>query len=283
MINDFLPADCKQVTLPAIAADQNVQLPPKLSEICGILAIPLGAAPPTSWVSKAAIEATADNTVTDNSMAKWIIGRGEIPQPEDVIVELGKRERRIATRAYAIEFEVNVRCDPELAFVHTFQRQYRSFRFWLATRGGRFLGGSRGIHPDFVTAWSPYLRDDLERAFLRFEWYADGSPTRATVAGLFDGGAGEDDQPTSIANVMFYQQSFPSQATSTLTWTTNSGVLPTSNTAAQILIFQNGQKLEETVQYSISHLTGPSESEITIGALTHFAGANYEVLAVVTS
>ena len=234
-------------------------------------------------VSKTAIENTADNTITDNSKTKWLVGRGEIPRPEDIIVEMGKRERRIGARLYAIEFEVNVRCDPELAFLHTFQRQFRSFRFWLATRGGRFLGGARGIFPDFVTAWSPYLRDDVERAYLRFEWYSDGSPTRATVAGLFDGGAGEDDQPTSISNVMFYQDVYPSQVSSTLTWTENSGVLPSSNTAAQILVFQNGQKLEETIQYSISHLTGPAESEITIGALTHFSGANYEVLAVVTS
>lgn len=284
MINDFLAATCSRVLMPAIAADQNTQLPPKLSEISGLLILPLGSAGPTSWISKDAVEATSDNTVADNTKAKWIIGRGEMPQPEDVVVDLGKDERRIARRLYSLEFEVNVRCDPELSFLKTFQRNYRSFRFWFATRGNRFLGGTQGIHPKFVTAWAPMLRDDVERGFIRIEWFADGAPTRATISNLFGDGAGEGETPTPIENVMYYQQSFASASTSALTWTANSGVLPSSNTAAQVLVFQNGQKLEESAgQYSISHLTGPSESTITIGASTHYSGANYEVIAVVTS
>lgn len=284
MINDFLAADCKRVFMPAITADQGNVLPPKLSEVCGLLVIPLGAAGPTDWTSKSAIEATADNTVTTNTNAKWITGRGEVPQPEDVVVELGKTERRIARRLYSLEFEVNVRCDPELNFLKAFQRNYRAFRFWFATRGGRFLGGTQGVYPRFVTAWSPLLRDDVERGFIRIEWFADGAPTRATVGNLFDGAAGDPGTPTPIENVMYYQQSFASASTSALTWTANSGVLPNSNTSAQILVFQNGQKLEESAgQYSVSHLTGPGESTITVGASTHFSGANYEVIAVVTS
>jgi len=284
MINDFLAADCKRVFIPAITADQNTQLPPRLSEICGLLVLPLGSAGPTDWTDGNAVEETSDNTVIDNSKAKWIIGRGEMQAPEDIVVEMGKDERRIARRLYALEFEVNVRCDPELSFLKAFQRNYRAFRFWFATRGNRFLGGTNGIYPKFVTAWSPFLRDDLERGFIRIEWYADGAPTRATVNNLFGGGSGEEDTPVPIENVMYHQQSFASTSTSTLTWTANSGVLPSANTAAQILVFQNGQKLEEDAgQYSISHLTGPSESTITIGSNTHFSGANYEVIAVVTS
>ena len=283
MINDFLPADCVRVLLPAISADQNKVLPPSLSEVCGILVLPMRAAPPSSWVSSDAIENAADNTVTDNSSAKWITGIGDLPRPEDIIIDMGKDERRIGRRLFSLEFEVNVRCDPELSFVRTFQQQYRSFKFWIATRGGRFLGSQRGIFPKFVTAWAPYERGEIEKAFIQIDWYADGSPARATTGGLFTGGAGDEITPTPVSNVMFYQDVYPSQVSSTLTWTENSGVLPAVNTAAQILVFQNGQKLEETIQYTINHLTGPSESEIVIGALTHFSGANYEVLAIVTS
>lgn len=269
--------------MPAITSDQNDVRPPKLSEICGVLILPMGAAPPTSWTDASAIEDTSDNTVTDNSKTKWIVGRGELPDPEEVIISMGRDERRIGRRLYALEFEVNVRCDPELSFVRTFQRSYRSFRFWLATRGGRFLGGSRGIFPKFVTASAPYLRDDLERAFLRFEWFADGSPSRATVSNLFTGQSGTPDTPTPVENVMYYAQSFVGASSRTLTWVENNGTLPSSNTQAQILVFQNGQKLEETVQYTLSHNTGPSESQIIINALTHFSGANYEAIVVSTS
>lgn len=281
MINDFLAADCVRVTMPAIAADQNDVRPPKLSEICGLLILPMGAAPPDNWVLQSNIEDTADNNVTDNSKAKWLVGRGEMPQPENVIVGLGRDERRIARRLFALEFEVNIRCIPELNFIKVFERQYRSFRFWFATRGGRFLGGNTGIHPKFVDSWTPYERDGLERAFIRIEWYADGSPMRTSVSNLFQNGAG--DLPVQIDNIMYYADSYPSQVSSTLTWIKNSGVLPTTNTQAQIMVFQNGQKLEELVQYTINHLTAPGESEIKINAHTHFSGANYEVISIITS
>jgi hypothetical protein len=134
-----------------------------------------------------------------------------------------------------------------------------------------------------VSTNQPYLRgDDAERGFINIDWYAQGPP-QATTLNIFSDDAGSGLSPIPISNVMWYAQSFPAQATSTLTWTQNSGILPTSNTQAQTLVFQNGQKLEETVQYTFNHLSAPGESEIIVNALTHFAGSNYEVLTVVTS
>lgn len=282
MLNQFQEA-CGRVYFPAIPVDQEEVLPARLSQLCGLLLVPYGAPGPTSWVSKADVEATADNTVTDNSKAKWVTGKGGIETPEDVVVEIGKDERFVSRRLYTLNFEINLKCTQHLSLIQRLQSRYPWFRLWAATKGGRFIGGPSGIVPKFVTASAPYGagRDDLERGDITIQWFADIDPLATNMSGLFTNVSG--DSPTPIANVMFYQQAFAAAATSALTWTENSGVLPTSNTAAQILVFQNGQKLEETVQYTISHLTAPAESTITIGALTHYPGANYEVLAVVTS
>jgi ketopantoate reductase len=52
----------------------------------------------------------------------------------------------------------------------------------------------------------------------------------------------------------------------------NSGITQVSNTNANVLVFQNGQKLIPTVQYIISGST------IGINVDTHYDGANYEVV-----
>ncbi len=281
MVNRFLNG-CGAVLLPELPTSFDCGLSPLLSQVCGLLILPKGAPPPASWVSASAMSAIIDNTVTDNSAGKWIVGRGGIERPEETIISLGKRTRVIAERLYTLDYEINIRPNGVYNFMQALQTGYRNFNFWYNTMGGRLFGGPNGICPDFVTAWAEYgdEPDEVERGFIQLQWYADGSPLRAMA---MVSPSGEGPTPTPISNVMFYQQSFPAASTSVLTWTENSGALPTSNEAAQVLVFQNGQKLEDTVQYSIAHATGPGQSEITIGAAVHYAGANYEVLAAVTS
>lgn len=283
MYNRFLNS-CGMVTLPELPTSFGGGLSPLLSQVCGLLILPKGAPPPSSWVSADAVEAVIDNTVTDNSAGKWLVGRGGIDKPEEVVLNLGRRSQQVATRLYTLTYEVNIRCDGVYNFLTTLQNNYRAFNFWMNTRGGRLFGGSGGIVPHRATGWAEYSEeaDEVERGFIELQWYADSEPLR-TLANINPSGGGVT--PTPISNVMFYQQSFPSQATNVLTWTTNSGTLPTTNTKAQILVFQEGQKLEEgaAVQYTIAHATAPGESEITINSATHYSGANYEVIAVVTS
>lgn len=283
MWNRFLNG-CGEVTLPELPTAYGCGLSPLLSQVCGLLILPKGAPPPSSWVSADAMEAVIDNTVTDNSAGKWIVGRGGIEKPDEVIIGLGKRTRKVGARLYTLDYEVNIRPNGIYNFLTTLQTGYRGFNFWFNTLGGRLFGGPTGICPDFVTAWTEYSEEaeEVERGYIQLQWYADGDPPR-TLANINP--SGESVTPTPISNVMFYQQSFENQATNTLTWTSNSGVLPMSNTKAQILVFMEGQKLEEgaAIHYTISHATAPGESEITINASTHYAGANYEVLAIITS
>lgn len=78
-------------------------------------------------------------------------------------------------------------------------------------------------------------------------------------------------------NVQGFQQVFENNSTPTggtpvLTWTQNGGTLPVNATAATVFVYQNGRKLIETLDYTIS---GSSITIIT----THAQGMTYEVIA----
>jgi hypothetical protein len=74
--------------------------------------------------------------------------------------------------------------------------------------------------------------------------------------------------------VSIYNQEFLNTSSAILTWTQNAGVLPLTNLAASVHVYQNGQKLIAS-QYVI---TAPAT--ITIDANTHYNGSNYIVFAI---
>ena len=69
-----------------------------------------------------------------------------------------------------------------------------------------------------------------------------------------------------------YQQDYDNHGSNVLTWTENGGVLPDGETKARIQVYMNGQKLRETLNYTISG------SDITIDSNLHYNGAYYEVI-----
>jgi hypothetical protein len=74
--------------------------------------------------------------------------------------------------------------------------------------------------------------------------------------------------------VSIFNQEFLDTTSAILTWTQNSGKLPTTNLLAAIHVYQNGQKLVDS-QYSIT-----LPATITIDANTHYDGSNYIVFAI---
>jgi len=68
------------------------------------------------------------------------------------------------------------------------------------------------------------------------------------------------------------RQLFPDSQTNILVMPASSGLSSTPNQDTNVAVFQNGKKLLTTTDYTISSLT------ITINVLTHFNGANYEVI-----
>lgn len=75
--------------------------------------------------------------------------------------------------------------------------------------------------------------------------------------------------------VSIFNQEFLDTTSAILTWTQNSGKLPTTNLLAAIHVYQNGQKLVDS-QYSIT-----LPDTITIDSNTHYDGSNYIVFAII--
>jgi hypothetical protein len=74
--------------------------------------------------------------------------------------------------------------------------------------------------------------------------------------------------------IAIFNQEFLDTTSNILTWTQNSGNLPTTNLNASIHVYQNGQKLIDS-QYTITLPT-----TITIDSNTHYDGSNYIVFAI---
>lgn len=74
--------------------------------------------------------------------------------------------------------------------------------------------------------------------------------------------------------IAIFNQEFLDTTSNVLTWTQNSGNLPTTNLNASIHVYQNGQKLVDS-QYTIT-----LPATITIDSNTHYDGSNYIVFAI---
>jgi len=74
--------------------------------------------------------------------------------------------------------------------------------------------------------------------------------------------------------IAIFNQEFLDTTSNILTWTQNSGKLPTTNLNASIHVYQNGQKLIDS-QYTIT-----LPATITIDSNSHYDGSNYIVFAI---
>lgn len=182
MINEFLGTKCGRLYLSSLPL-QDCVITPRLSQVCGVIVSPFGVALPTDWTSKAAVLATIDNDVSDNSAAKYLPGVGGIEEPNEITPTTGKDERRVSRRLFTLSMEVPTGDDERYEFLRELQTGWRAWRFWFDTVGGRLIGGQYGIVPDFLSVAFPYGGgvDDVEKGVLRVEWFADGDPGRATM------------------------------------------------------------------------------------------------------
>jgi len=98
---------------------------------------------------------------------------------------------------------------------------------------------------------------------------AGASPQSGTVTGTGSGLVGANGL---VINIQLSYNPFLNSSTNVLVLPVNSGITNVSNVNANVMVFQNGQKLLPGVQYSIT------ASTVTIDANTHYDGANYEVI-----
>ena len=98
---------------------------------------------------------------------------------------------------------------------------------------------------------------------------AGSTPQSGTVTGSGSGLVGANG---ATVNIQLSYTPFINSMTNVLVLAPNSGITQVSNTNANVLVFQNGQKLIPTIQYIISGST------VGINVNTHYDGANYEVV-----
>ena len=287
--NRFVNTDCDFLELSAIPVNQDCTAAPRLSEITTIIILPYGAKGPVDWTDNDSISGVIDNSVNDNQYAKLLVGRGEIAEGAPVNYQLGRQTRTVGYRKQ-LRFDIPMIYDQQYTLLQKMQRGALSYRFWFGTLGGRLIGGSEGIQPDYSTADYAYLSEDnsIETGFFTIGWYEDGAAPRTDHLSLLgvnaasgvSGGSPGDSGNGSTTSAYFYQK-FTSGPI--LTWTENSGSIPATNTEAQIMVFQNGQKLIENTSYTLTPDSAPGESTITIDAAVHWDGSIYEVITIETT
>ena len=133
-----------------------------------------------------------------------------------------------------------------------------------------------------------YLVNNLTGQIQRFEVSGD-VPVSATYLNVVPEAADFDIIPGSVVipdsgfqanrintpGTAYFNQEWDNHMSSTLTWTENGGVLPTTNTKAQIQIFPGQSKLREGIHYTISG------SNFLIDANVHYDGAYYEATVII--
>lgn len=250
---------------------QTFVVPPPHDEIALLFIAPHGCRTPQNWTDDSEFLTLIDNTDTAGEFMHVVAGRGSL-EATDITADLSTYTelcRRVFTLTHTIEANTN-----NYALARLLERNYTAFRVWFMTIDGYLYGGQNGIQVRYTTAnlAKGGEDDDAENLPLKIVWYADGSAGRTYSPLLI----GKPDEPEEqYQQFDMYRQQFLNHNSQTLTWTQNSGNLPT-NVTVRAWVFMMGQKLLPS-QYSVVANTGPGESTITIGSDTHFDGANYEV------
>jgi hypothetical protein len=187
-INSFLscPADCDTTfTLPAIAADQDcTTVTFNYSQVCGIYFVLVDADDPLTWTDPAAPTATAgaiDNTNTDGTKVKYLVGRGGMAAPEKTELSVFKRKTKVVNRRFTLTLTVDNMTDANYEFLRKLQCGDTSGTFYFEDVADFIYGPEGGITPrsvdvDFIHGEGD---DDVQSAQVIIVFDSnDGNPPR---------------------------------------------------------------------------------------------------------
>jgi len=191
---------CENWNIPAISLCQDEpNYRQRLSEVSAILMLPHGATPPGDWELLADWVNTIDNTKTDDSKGKYIVGIGSFQLESQVEVSLaGGRLVENRERTYRLNMAVLNIDDGHTAFFRKLQTNARRFNFWALTLGDRLIGGPSGMKPqrvnaDFVLASGNNSREVWNLSFTTTFMQFPAMTAQAvdfTGSGLAPGGGG---------------------------------------------------------------------------------------------
>ena len=115
MINTWTDLTCPigcatGVQYVAIDADQSCVPVPKKSQVNMLVITPDGAPQPIDWsVSPVLyIASSIDNTVTDNSKSKSLVGMGDVAEPETTEQDMPNGISAVISRKYTLTFRTSV-------------------------------------------------------------------------------------------------------------------------------------------------------------------------------
>jgi hypothetical protein len=175
-------------TLPAIPADPCCETPPRYSQIGRIIIAPCNVPDPFELEDGAAVlvAGVIDNTNTDGTKAKALVGKGEKPDHEATIYEGAFRRQSISSRAFTINFTFSVGTVALYQFARALQCNYTRMRFWFEDIGGWLYGpvaadgtlGQGGLVPTMVDVQlaAGGGRDDLKEAVLTIMFDGNADP-----------------------------------------------------------------------------------------------------------
>lgn len=191
---------CDGWNLPAISTCQETTTyNQRRSEIAGLLMLPVGADRPGSWENIEDWENVIDNTSTDDTKGKYLVGIGSFALESLTEVSLaGGRVVENRERRYRLSMAVLNIDDGHSDLCRKLQTNARRFDFWLLTLGDRLIGGDEGMRPfrvnaDFVLASGRDSREvwniTLDTIFLQYPQMT-AQAVDFTGSGLSGGGGG---------------------------------------------------------------------------------------------
>ena len=156
---------CDASDLPQFAQCQSGTSYAQLrSQVGGLLILPVGATGPDDWQMEADWADVVDNSNTDNTKAKYIVGRGSfLPNGLTEINLSGGRLLENRERFYRLTFNVLNLNDGHADFGRKLQKNVRDFDVWIQTIGDRIIGGSTGMRPIYVNAEFPFTEGQNDR------------------------------------------------------------------------------------------------------------------------
>jgi len=257
------------ISLPTMVEDVDcTHFDQKYSEVCSLIIFPWRADKPTDWTDPDDWIGLIDNTNTNDTKAKQIVGIGSLIEVSTEELSLANGRRRI-TRERTLELRLRVlnMANGHIVFARKLQQGFLNFDCYIETVGGRLIGESEGLRPFFVDAKLPFNEGVTSTEYIELilVFKALEFPSLVNVTGLL---------PTTESTMNYYQ-AYSNQVSNSMTFTGSSGALP-SNTEASVFLYQNGRKLVENIHYTLTQ--NPSDVEITVDSNIHVSGSNYEFI-----
>lgn len=175
-------AGCDFCFPPVNNTQDCTSYPRRDSQVSEVIFRPIQANDPFEWTTGAPVLTSngIDNDDPSMEVSKRIVGEGGVEVLEKNIITLPRNRRNVERRVYTLRLRIRNTSSAQFAFVRKFQCNYKLFRFYYLTNGGRMFGPRGGIKPLFVDADFPLegARGAKEYFDLIIQWEDLGDPRR---------------------------------------------------------------------------------------------------------